>query len=376
MPTDDLDPQSAQKERFLLKELFNRDTVGEVAGAVGTALPGFDGKTFESRVFDDEWPDRVLKQRMRHVTTVLHGLLPGNYRRQLSILLAAANLAPKRFAALVFSDFVEVYGTGDWDASVPALAEFTRLESAEFAIRPFIARYPERTMAQMLEWAGNADPAVRRLASEGCRPRLPWAMRLEPLVADPGPILPILERLRHDPDESVRRSVANNLNDIAKDHPQVVTDLLRRWDPRPGTDLYRLASHALRTLLKRGDRAALEVLGFTENPPVKVDGLALEPSTPAIGGSAQLTFSVESASSEPQQVLVGYAIHFVKAAGRTSAKVFRLGSVQLKPGQPATFIRKLAFHQMTTRVHRPGVHRLEVLANGSAIGSMDFELRQ
>jgi hypothetical protein len=169
--------------------------------------------------------------------------------------------------------------------------------------------------------------------------------------------------------------VANNLNDIAKDHPQVVTDLLRRWNPQPGTDLYRLASHALRTLLKRGNPEALEVLGFAPNPPVKLVSVGLEPPAPIIGRSAQLTFSIAPMSDDPQPVLVGYAIHFVKAAGNTSAKVFRLGSVVLNLGRAVTFTRKLAFHQMTTRVHRPGIHRLDVLANGSVVGSMQFELR-
>jgi 3-methyladenine DNA glycosylase AlkC len=312
----EIERDEAQKERFLLKELFNRESVGELARVVGVALPSFDRTRFVARVFDEHWPARALKHRMRHVTTILHEFLPGDFRRQLSILVSAAKVAPKGFYALVFSDFVEVYGTEDWEASVPALGQFTRLESAEFAIRPFIERDQKRTLAQLLEWAGDAHPAVRRLASEGCRPRLPWGVRLESLVRDPKPILAILERLGDDPDDGVRRSVANNLNDIAKDHPQVVTDLLRRWNPQPGTDLYRLASHALRTLLKRGNPEALAVLGFASNPPMKFVSVGLEPPAPVIGGSAQLTFSIAPMSDDPQPVLVGYAIHFVKAGGK------------------------------------------------------------
>jgi 3-methyladenine DNA glycosylase AlkC len=364
----------ANDEPFLLKDLFDRKTVGEIADAVEAALPSFDRAGFLERVFDEGWSGRELKQRMRHVTSVLHGAIPGAYRDQLRVLLAAADHAVEGFAALVYSDFVQAYGTGDWEASVPALARFTRLASAEFAIRPFIAADRDRTLAQMLEWAGDPDPAVRRLATEGCRPRLPWGMRLHDLVADPAPVLPILEQLHTDPDESVRRSVANNLNDISRDHPDVVLDLLRAWQPEPGTNTYRLARHALRTLLKRGQPAALEILGFKAGLSVRLDSLKLEPPAPVIGGNARLTFVMVSTLESPQPVMVDYAVHYVKADGGTSPKVFRLGSVVLQPGETVTYSRKLSFRQMTTRFHRPGVHRVEILANGASAGDLEFEL--
>ena len=361
-------------DRFLLKDLFDRDSVGALGDAVVAAFPSFDKNAFLQRVFDAGWPARELKQRMRHVTTLLHELIPGAYRDQLEVLVKAAPHLKRGFPALVFSDFVEVYGTADWEASVPALARFTRLESAEFAIRPFIADQQERTLAQMFEWAGDADPALRRLATEGCRPRLPWGMRLHALVADPTPILPILERLHEDPDESVRRSVANNLNDISKDHPDIVVDLLRSWNPEEGSDLYRLARHALRTLLKNGHPGALGVLGFEPSPSVRLEALTLEPAAVTIGGSARLTFAIVSTLGDPQPVMVDFAVHYVKADGSTSRKVFRLGSLVMQPGRPVQFSRKLSFKQMTTRVHRPGTHRVEVLANGEVAGSIEFQL--
>lgn len=364
----------AQKEPFLLKNLFDRKSVGEIGDAVKAALPTFDRSGFMDRVFDEGWPGKELKQRMRHVTGALHAAIPGAYREQLQVLLAAADHAVEGFAALVYPDFVQAYGTGDWEASVPALARFTRLASAEFAIRPFIAADRDRTLAQMLEWASDPDPGVRRLATEGCRPRLPWGMRLHDLVADPAPILPILERLYCDPDESVRRSVANNLNDISRDHPQVVIELLHDWDPRPGTDTYRLARHALRTLLKRGDADALAVLGFKAGLSVALSAISLDPASPQIGGSALLKFTIESTLPEPRPVMVDYAVYYVKADGTTSPKVFRLGSRQMEPAVPVTYSRKLSFRQMTTRFHRPGTHRIVVLANGAAAGEIDFEL--
>ena len=178
------------------------------------------------------------------------------------------------FVKMIFPDFVEVYGLDDWEASIPALEEFTQQTSAEFAIRPFIVRYPERTMAQMLEWAGHAHEGVRRLSSEGCRPRLPWAIALSALKADPSPILPILDRLKGDPSESVRRSVANNLNDISKDNPDVVIGVLRRWQADDTDEMHRLTSHALRTLLKAGNLDALALLGYPP-PAIGVKNLRL-----------------------------------------------------------------------------------------------------
>jgi 3-methyladenine DNA glycosylase AlkC len=361
-------------EPFLLKNLFDRSSVGAIRDAVASAFPEFDCITFMERVFDESWPDLELKQRIRHISKVLHATLPGTYRDQLTMLLAAVPSAAEDFSSLVFSDFVEAFGTDDWDASVPALATFTKLASAEFAIRPFIASDQERTLARMLAWTAEPHPAVRRLATEGCRPRLPWGMRLQALVADPAPILPILERLHADPDESVRRSVSNNLNDISKDHPQVVINLLRAWSPQPGSDTYRLARHALRTLLKRGDPDALEVLGFKAGLSVKLDILTLEPGVPQIGGSTRLAFTITSTLAETQPVMVDYAVHYVKADGSTSPKVFRLGSVVMDPGVPITYGRKLSFRQMTTRTHRPGLHRIEVLANGAVAGAISFEL--
>ncbi|MGC9335100.1 MAG: DNA alkylation repair protein, partial [Anaerolineae bacterium] len=234
-----------------IKDMFNEETIGALADAMRTADPGFDRGEFLARVFDPHWPGLELKQRIRHVTAVLHSLLPEDYGVTLRILQQAM---PKveGIVQWVFTDYVEAYGVDDWEASIPALEEFTERMSAEFAIRPFIVRYPERTMAQMLAWAGHESADVRRLASEGCRPRLPWGIRLQALVADPSPILPILERLKDDPSESVRKSVANNLNDISRDHPEIVLRLLRGWQKEGGAEIEWIVSHALRTMIKKG----------------------------------------------------------------------------------------------------------------------------
>ena len=228
----------------------------------------------------------------------------------------------------------------------------------------------------MLEWAADPDPAVRRLATEGCRPRLPWGMRLHALVADPQPILPILERLHADPDESVRRSVANNLNDISRDHPDVV--IVRFGVLEAATGHRHLPAGP-----PRPPDAAQE--GTTRGPcrcwgsrpgcrwssSELYAGPTGNPGSTAPPGSAS---AITSTLGETQPVMVDYAVHYVKAGGGTAPKVFRLGSVTMEPGQTVDYSRKLSFRQMTTRTHRAGTHRIDVLANGAVAGSMSFEL--
>ena len=209
------------------------------------------------------WPERALKDKMRHSTLALHDVLPQDYRTALALLREVAPMVDRHgFEKMIFPDFVEVYGLDDWDVSLPALEQFTQQMSAEFAVRPFIVNDQARMMAQMFQWAHHASPAVRRLATEGCRPRLPWAMSLPALKADPSPILPILDALKADSSEDVRRSVANNLNDISKDHPDMVIDVLRRWQTEPSPEIQKIVNHALRTLIKAGHPDALRAARF------------------------------------------------------------------------------------------------------------------
>ncbi len=201
--------------------MFNSESVGALGAVIQAEYPAFDTQGFAARVFDESWEDLELKGRMRHITLALGDMLPADYRLALGILhRVLPSLGYYGFEKMVFPDYVGVYGLDDWEASMPALEVFTQEVSAEFAIRPFIIRYQDQTMAQMQRWAGHEHPEVRRLASEGSRPRLPWGIALPALKADPAPILPILERLRADEAETVRRSVANNLNDISKDNPR------------------------------------------------------------------------------------------------------------------------------------------------------------
>ncbi len=205
---------------------FTDDSLNTFADLVAETFSGFDKAKFLRLINDKQWKSRELKEKMRHTTVCLHETLPDNFREALDSL---RKIAPgvKGFEGMVLPDYVEVYGQDDWDASLPALGLFTKYASSEFAIRPFLDKDPDRAMVWMLSLAEDDDERVRRFASEGCRPRLPWAMALPKFKKDPSPILPVLEKLKDDTSEFVRRSVANNLNDISKDNRKH----LPPWNP-------------------------------------------------------------------------------------------------------------------------------------------------
>jgi 3-methyladenine DNA glycosylase AlkC len=346
----------------LLKDRYSTAYARKLAAAVAVAWPRFDTEGYARAVLGDGWGELELKQRMRRLSSMLHRFLPIPYSRQLAVL---KKVAPPfgGFEGMLFPDFVEQFGLDDFDASVQALEWFTQFSSSEFAVRPFIVRYGVRMMAVMRRWTSHESEHVRRLASEGCRPRLPWAMALPRFKRDPSPVLPVLEALKADPSDYVRRSVANNLNDIAKDHPEVILAIARRWlgTSRP-TDA--LVKHACRTLLKRGDRRALELFGYRPSTAVKITGLSLSAASLRIGENLQFQFTMVHGARQPLALRLEYAVDFVKASGRTTRKVFKIAESSFAPGTPRLFERKHPFRDFTTRKHHPGEHRLSVLVNG------------
>lgn len=365
-----------------LKNMYNADTpfIGALTTALKNAYPAFDTAIFLATVYDDQWEARELKARMRHITTSLRSVLPDDYANALAILREASRLMGDGFvfATAVFPDFVEVYGLDAWDISLPALEQFTQQSSAEFAVRPFILRDSERMMAQMRAWSTHENHHVRRLASEGCRPRLPWAMALPAFKADPAPILPILDALKNDESEYVRRSVANNLNDIAKDNPQTVIDTLRGWQTHDSPEIAWITNHALRTLVKAGNPDALALLGFSHNadgePTFAVENLTLTPALVMMGATLAFSFELASVIESPQDILVDYIVHHMRSNGQRTPKVFKLIKRTLAPGERITVSKKHSFKPITTRRYYPGAHALEIQVNGVVYAQQTFEM--
>jgi 3-methyladenine DNA glycosylase AlkC len=346
-----------------LKTMYNKQFIAELSSKLQRVYPAFDGKRFAWHVFDSAWERRELKDRIHHITESLHAELPSGYPEALEVLCAIAPEC-KGFPYLIFPDFVEFYGLLPEHEvlSLQALELFTQYSSAEFAIRPFIKRSPERTMVQMLAWARHHNHHVRRLASEGSRPRLPWAMALPEFKRNPAPILPILELLKADESDYVRRSVANNLNDIAKDHPSLVLEIAERWNGHsPHTDW--IVRHGCRTLFKKGNAQALALVGVSAINAAQVQSFqALQPQL-GIGETLNYTFELVVAKGEARHTRVDLAVDYVKANGSTSKKVFKLLEKPLESGTYA-MRRTLRFQDFTTRKHYPGQHRLTLIING------------
>jgi 3-methyladenine DNA glycosylase AlkC len=262
--------------------------------------------------------------------------------------------------------FVANYGLDHFEASMQAQYEITQRFTAEWSIRPFLERHPEQTLARLREWTSDPSRHVRRLVSEGTRPRLPWAPRLRAFQKNPKPVLELLELLKDDPEIYVRRSVANNLNDIGKDHPEVLYATARRWLKKASPEREALVRHALRSAIKRGEAGALDVLGYGHETKLAIENVSIKPAKVRIGESVVVAFDLVNTEKKAQGVLVDFAIHFVKSNGSSSAKVFKLKTAELAPGESIRFSKKVSLQEMTTRKHYAGEHRVDVILNGSA----------
>lgn len=363
-----------------LKNIYNETFLVEFGKQIQSAYSSFDADSFVSNVLDDQWQEHALKARMRKITLSLGRFLPGAYQEAIHILLTV-NESCVGFPYLILPDFVEVYGRNKehWELSMKAIERFTAHSSAEFAVRPFIIEHPERMMKQMLDWAENPNEHVRRLASEGCRPRLPWGQALVLFKKDPAPIMEILELLKADPSLYVRKSVANNLNDIAKDHPELVIAIATRWLGKdPLTDW--IVRHGCRTLIRKAVPEILSLFGYAENTDrsvlIEEAQLTVEPSTVFIGGECQIKYKLHIKQGDPVRVRIEYGIDFVKSSGKVSRKKFLLSDKTVAGGSLLEGVRIHRWADLTTRRHYPGIHRILLFVNGREAAATEILLEQ
>lgn len=355
-----------------LKNLYNHSSLTKLSTALSTHYPKFKSNAFVKDVFNADWENMELKQRMRHITVCINKHLPFSYPEQIEILKKTAP-AFTGFTAMFFPDFVEVYGQEDLKNSIDALTLFTQYSSSEFGVRPFIIKYPQQMLKQHLLWAKHKNHHVRRLASEGIRPRLPWAMALPQFKKDPSPILPILELLKNDESEYVRKSVANCLNDISKDHPEMVIGIINKWKGiSKETDW--IIKHGSRGLLKQGHEQALASFGLNHLIKTKVQQLTVSKVSLKIGEQFDFGFDITLEEKTSHEVRVEYQIYFMKANGKMSPKIFQVGTYTFNPKQTISFKRKHAFADLTTRKHHLGKHELCIVVNGKPMATTAFEL--
>lgn len=354
------------------KEKLNHETVSEFAMSIKAEHDAFPVDEFIKSTVDETWSGLELMARGKRITENMRKFLPANYNEAIGIMdRVIINCDP--FFRLCFPTYVELYGIGEenWDTSIAALELYTQYSSSEFAVRPFIINYEERMMPQMVVWSKHENEHVRRLSSEGCRPALPWGVALTKYKKDPSPILPILEQLKADPSSYVRKSVANNLNDISKTHPNLVAKLAKAWyGKHEYTDW--IVKHGCRTLLKKGNREVLALFGFDNANAVDVSSFALNEKSISIGGS--ITFSFDIEVNTAMKARLEYGVDYIKANGKQSRKVFQISEISLKENQRKCYTKTHSFEDVSTRKHYPGVHSITLLVNGIERGTLCFEV--
>lgn len=367
-------------ESTAFKDYYDEAMARRLAADIRQVYPAFDAAGFVQQVASQLAP-LELKARVAMFAAALRDHLPPHYPDAVAILLQILGdelveekgMFNDAWFLMPVAQFVEDYGLDHFDESMQAMMEITKRNSAEFAIRPYLQRYPGRVLPILHEWTRHSSPHVRRLVSEGTRPRLPWAGRLPQFIADPAPTLALLEKLKDDPSEYVRRSVSNHLNDIAKDHPQLVIETCRRWWADGSPQRRWIVQRALRTLVKDGHPDALAVLGYGP-PQVDLTDFTVAPDPLHLGDSLQLTFTLQSGSAAEQNLVIDFVIHFVKANGQTSGKVFKLKTAVLAPHQSLTITKSHPIRPITTRSYYAGTHTVEIQINGQIIGRRSFEL--
>ena len=369
------------------KNLINVAGVHDIARHLRRVWPGFDAKAFERLALHD-LDALELKARAMQLADALEATLPADFAAAAGVI--EASLAPPpRGEALdelrghpdglagwplwPMGEFVARRGLGTPERALQTLREITQRFTAEWAIRPFIVTHPQRVYATLQRWTADPSPHVRRLVSEGSRPRLPWGLQLKSLIADPSPTLPLLRALQDDESEYVRRSVANHLNDIAKDHPGLVVQWLAEHLPGAPAPRRQLLKHASRTLIKQGHPQVMKAWGLGQ----ALNGtlqFSVSPKRVRIGDSLTLQLTLVSTSARAQALQIDYAVHHVKASGASSPKVFKGWSLNLAPQATLSLTKRHSMRVVTTRRYHPGRHEVDVRINGRVLAQAEFQL--
>ena len=373
------------------KNIFNEQFFDRFIIDLKLVLNDFDKQDFVSQIMDNNWESREYKQRIKHMTIVLQKFLPTAYKEAIALISDLLDHIKHRFPDFskindkdfqllaldygsILDSYIEQYGLNDYETSIKAIEKITQFTTCEFCVRPFIIKYPEKMMKQMLAWSNHEHWGVRRLASEGCRPRLPWGMALRNLKENPAPIIPILENLKNDPSRFVRLSVANNLNDIAKDNPETVIALVKKWQG-VSKEVDWVIKHGCRTLLKQGHSEVMELFGFKAvGQHIRIEGFQMATPEIKIGDSLEFSFNLRNNHNRKSKIRLEYGIYYQKANGTWTKKVHKISEKEYAENAVAKIIRKHAFRLVTTRKLYLGLHQVSVIINGKEFEKHSFEL--
>ncbi len=359
----------------LLKDHLNKDFFIYFIDMINPLVLKFDKGLFLDRIFTEEYAKLELKERLIYSAKVLHEFMPADFEKASSLLISIAKIIQetktKSLLGFMFlPEYISLYGLNHLESSIRAMEIVTQLTSCEFAVRPFIQKYENQMISQLIVWSTHPNDKVRRLSSEGSRPRLPWGIALTGFKKDPNKILPILENLKQDPCENVRLSVANNINDISKDNPNFVIDIAKKWQGiSKETDA--IIKHGLRTLLKKSHPLVLNYYKLNSDW-LCIDTVNITTPRVKIGDFLEFSFSISNNSIENQRIRIEYCIFFKKKNGDLSSKVFKISERDCKANQTIRLTKRHTFKIITTRVFYSGYHHLQVIVNGKKSNIQDF----
>ena len=370
------------KKQYEFSAVLSPELVHEIGQDIRRVHAAFKAQAFYETTAP-HLEGKLVKKRGEWIAEQLYQYLPKDPAQSIAIL--TASLGPKlgdaanfgsAFKYLPHGTFVSQHGLEPvhFEVATRFLYEMTQRFSAEFAIRPFLMRYPDRMLPLLQQWANDPNQHVRRLVSEGTRTRLPWGMRVTAYDSDYAPIMALLEQLHQDQELYVRRSVANHLNDLTKDRPELVLDALAHWQETDHEHLPWVTKHALRTLLKAGHPKALALLGFQAEVAVNLEALTLAQSELLLGEQQVITAELASTGTVPQQLMMDYLVFYKKANGQLQPKVFKWKTFTLAPGERLVLHKKHPFRSFSTRKVYPGLHRIALQINGQVLGEASFEL--
>lgn len=362
------------------KNAFNKEMLSQMGEHFKRASPAFDANAFVSKA-SNGLEHLELKERSTHITNALIEYLPDDFESAAKILVdslaPSAPYDPKLgitgWATWPMNQYVSTKGKDHFDTAMETFKALTPHFSSEFDIRYFLLEQEERTLEVLTGWIKHPNHHIRRLVSEGTRPRLPWGIKLQSFVSDPSPILPLLEALKDDDEEYVRRSVANSLNDIAKDNPDIVAKIAKDWLKGADKNRTKLVKHACRSLIKQGHKKTLDALGYSE-PKINLEKFEVKTKRVKFGDVFEFEMNLKSDKNSDQDLIIDYAIHHMKANGQTAPKVFKWKNSSLKSGATIITSKKHPLKKITTRKYYNGLHKVEIIINGVSFGIKEFEL--
>ncbi|HMO52599.1 MAG TPA: DNA alkylation repair protein [Kiritimatiellia bacterium] len=373
--------QESAEKRKAFKEYFDAEAAARLADQFGAAWPSFDAKAFCLQATTG-LDTLEFNARVKQFSDALAATLPRDRKRALAILTRSLPPVLPDTEAITdgwlqwpLGQFIADHGLPHLEESMEAMIALTMRFSSEFAVRPFIDAYPEHIYPRLYTLTRHPNLHVRRWCSEGSRPRLPWGKKLTAIINDPSPSWPILEALMDDPELYVRKSVANHLNDIAKDHSDKVITACRRWKKQATPERQWVIRHGLRSLIKAGNPHALALLGFANGSGLTAK-LNVQPRTISIGKSITLEAEVTNQTKAPCRALIDYVIHFARPSGKPSSKVFKWTQVEVPARNRLAIVKKHQLRHASIRTLYPGRHRAELQVNGQRLAQAEWMLNE